>query len=328
MSFADSTLAVDFDAVRDAALRIEPFVRRTPVTTSRTLDERTGAKVFLKCENLQRTGSFKFRGAVNALLSLSPDDHARGVMTYSSGNHAQALARAGRLLGVDVTVVMPDNAPAVKRAATEAYGAEIVSYDPEQESREVLGRRIARERGLTLVPPYDHPAIMAGQGTAALELFEDVGALDVLAVCCGGGGLLSGSAVSAAARAPACRVYGVEPEAGDDGRRSLHAGAIQTVHNPDTIADGARTPFLGDLTFPVIQRYVRDIVTVPDDALVRTMHFCFERLKLVVEPTGVLAAAAVLEGAIEEIAGARVGVIVSGGNVDIARACRLFATTL
>lgn len=322
------SLAIDIDAVRDAAQRIAPFARRTPVVTARTIDDRTGAKVFLKCENLQRTGSFKYRGAVNALLVLSPDERARGVMTYSSGNHAQALARAGREMNVAVTVVMPNNAPAVKRAATEAYGAQVVAYDPEEDSREVLGRRLAEERGLTLIPPYDHPAIMAGQGTAALELFQDAGPFDVLAVCCGGGGLLSGSAVVARALAPDCRVYGVEPEAGDDGRRSLHTGTIQTVRNPDTIADGARTPFLGDYTFPVIRQHVHDIVTVPDAALVRTMHFFFERLKLVVEPTGVLAAAAVMESAITEIEGARVGVLVSGGNVDLARACRLFATSL
>ncbi|ARA95064.1 pyridoxal-5'-phosphate-dependent protein [Rhodothermaceae bacterium RA] len=309
-------LPVSFADVEAAAVRLDGVAHRTPVMTSRTVEARTGASACFKCENFQRTGAFKFRGAYNALAAMPPDRRRRGVLTYSSGNHAQALALAGRLLEVPVTVIMPHEAPAVKRAATEAYGAEVVLYDREETTREALGQRLAADRGLPIIPPYDHPDVVAGQGTAAKELLEAVGSLDVLLVCCGGGGLLAGSALAAAALAPSCRVIGVEPERADDATRSFRTGRLHTVHNPDTIADGARTPSLGRITFPLIRHYVADMVTVSEEAIREAMLFLWERMKLVVEPTGALAAAALLGGAVE-VAGARVGVILSGGNVDV-----------
>jgi threonine dehydratase len=291
---------------------------------SRSVDARTGARVVFKCESLQRAGAFKFRGAYNALSRLSPEERRRGVLTFSSGNHAQAVALAGSLLGVPTTIVMPEDAPAVKLAATRGYGGQVVTYDKRTESREELGARLAKERGLHVVPPYDHPHVIAGQGTAAKELLEESGPLDLLLAPCGGGGLLSGTALAAHALAPSCRVIGVEPSAGDDATRSFKTGALQTVHNPDTIADGARTPSLGTLTFPLVRRYVHDMVTVADDALLRSMFYVWERLKLVVEPTGALAAAALLEGVVDA-KGLRVGVILSGGNVDLGALASLIA---
>ena len=311
------SLPVTYADVEAAAERLRGVAHRTPVVTSRTFDGRVGASVFFKCENLQRAGAFKFRGAYNALASLSEAERARGVLTFSSGNHAGAVALAGRLLGVAVTVIMPTNAPAIKRAATEGYGGEVVAYDPATEDRQAIGARLAAERGLTLVPPYDHPAVIAGQGTAAKELIEDAGPLDVLVVCLGGGGLLAGSALAARALAPGCRVVGVEPLAGDDGKRSFETGTLHSVRNPATIADGARTPSLGALTFPIIRACVDAVETVPDAALREAMAFAMERMKLVVEPTGVLAMAAVMTGAVRA-EGKRVGVILSGGNVDLA----------
>jgi threonine dehydratase len=291
---------------------------RTPVTTSRTVNIRSGAEVFFKCENLQRVGAFKFRGAYNALSRLTMAERSRGVVAFSSGNHAQAVALAGRVLAIPCVIVMPSDAPAVKRAATIEYGAEVVSYDRDTADREAIGRQLADERGLTVVPPYDHPHIIAGAGTAALELFDEVGALDLLLVPCGGGGFLSGSALTASVRGSGCRVVGVEPATADDATRSFHSGQLQTVRNPQTVADGARTPSLGTLTFPMLQRYVSDMLTVDDAALLRTMFFIWERLKLVVEPTGALAAAALLEGMVE-VRGQRVGVMISGGNVDFSQ---------
>ena len=311
-----------FADVLDAADRIAGVANRTPVLTSRTVDARTGATVFFKCENFQRAGAFKFRGAYNALSRLGGDARRRGVITFSSGNHAQATALAGRLLGVPVTIVMPADAPAVKLEATLGYGGTIVMYDRERENREEIGRRLSQEKGLTLIPPYDHRDIIAGQGTAALELFDEAGPLDVLLVCCGGGGLLSGSALSARALAPRCRVVGVEPELADDATRSFKTGILHTVSNPPTIADGARTPSLGTLTFPLVRQHVDDMVTVSDDDLVRTMRFVWERMKLVVEPTGVLGLAAALAGKVD-VQGQRVGVVLSGGNVDLAWAGEL-----
>jgi threonine dehydratase len=305
-----------FSDVQSAANQIRGVAHRTPVVTSQTVNDRTGAEVFFKCENLQRGGAFKFRGAYNALSRLSAEERLRGVVAFSSGNHAQAIALAGRVLGIPRVIVMPSDAPAVKRIATEEYGGEVVLYDREREDREEIGRRLARDRGLTLVPPYDHPHIIAGQGTAALELFEEVGALDYLLTPCGGGGLLSGCALAAHAMAPACRVVGVEPAAGDDGMRSFRTKELQTVNNPKTVADGARTPSLGSLTFPLVLQYVSDMTTVADPPLLKTMFYLWERLKLVVEPTGALAAAAVLENGLP-IGGARVGVVLSGGNVDL-----------
>lgn len=309
-------IAKMYEEIEAAAARLAGVAHRTAVVTSKTVDRKTGSHVFFKCENLQRAGSFKFRGAYNALSQLSPEQQERGVITYSSGNHAQAVALAGQLLGIKTTIVMPEDAPAVKIAATREYGAEVILYDRATTLREQLAGEIARQWGLTLIPPYNHPQIIAGQGTVAKEFIEEVGDLDLLLVCCGGGGLLSGCAIAAKTLCPDCRVVGVEPEAGDDATRSFHSKTLHAVHNPDTIADGARTPSLGDLTFPLILRYADDMVAVPDDAIIRTMFFLWERLKLLVEPTGALAATALLEGYIKA-PGQKVGVVLSGGNVEL-----------
>ncbi len=315
---------VSFEDVREAAARLTGIAHLTPVATSRTLDERLSARLFLKCENLQRGGAFKFRGAYNAVAKLGAQERARGVLTYSSGNHAQATALACRLLGARATIVMPDNAPAAKRRATEGYGARIVAYDPAREKREEVAERLRREGDPVLIPPYDHADVIAGQGTAAQELFEQAGPLELLLVCCGGGGLLSGSALAARALAPGCRVVGVEPELADDATRSFRSGVLQSVSNPPTIADGARTPSLGKLTFPLVLQNVDEMATVSDDDLVRAMRFVWERMKLVVEPTGVLGLAGALSGRVD-VRGKRVGVILSGGNVDLGYALELFA---
>ena len=314
---------VTYEDVKAAAERLRGVAHRTPVATSRTLDERLSARLFLKCENLQRAGAFKFRGAYNAIAKLTPAERGRGILTYSSGNHAQAIALASRLLEASATIVMPENAPAAKRRATEGYGARIVAYDPAKEKREEIAEALRRDGDPVLVPPYDHADVIAGQGTAAKELFEEVGELDLLLVPCGGGGLLSGSALSARALAPRCRVIGVEPELADDATRSFRTGTLHTVSNPPTIADGARTPSLGKLTFPLVRQNVDDMATVSDDDLVRAMRFAWERMKLVVEPTGVLGLAAALTGKVD-VAGKRVGVILSGGNVDLVYALELF----
>jgi threonine dehydratase len=307
-----------FADIKSAAHQILGAAHHTPVATSRSMNARTGGEIFFKCENLQRAGAFKFRGAYNALSRLSPDERGRGVVAFSSGNHAQAIALAGQMLDIPCVIVMPNDAPAVKRRATESYGGELVLYDRDREDREVIGRRLASERGLTLIPPYDHPHIVAGAGTAALELMQDVRGLDLLLVPCGGGGLLGGSALAAHACSPSCRVIGVEPAAGDDATRSFQSKQLQTVHNPQTVADGARTPSLGAITFPLMLQYVNDMTTVDDAALLRTMFYLWERLKLVVEPTGALAAAAALEGLVP-VSGKRVGIILSGGNVDLSQ---------
>lgn len=313
-------LPVAWSDVREAARVLDGKAHRTPVLTSRTVDALTSARVFFKCENLQRMGAFKFRGAYNALHHLGPEERRRGVVTYSSGNHAQAVALAGRLLGVPAVIVMPSDAPQVKIDATRGYGAEVVLYDREREDRDALAEGLARTRGLTVVPPFDHPHIVAGQGTAAKELIEETGPLDVLLVPCGGGGLLSGCAIAAHALSPGAAVIGVEPSLGDDVVRSFRSGSIQRVHNPATIADGARTSAPGLITFPLIMRYVADMLTVDDAELLRTMWFLWERLKIVVEPTGALGAAALLEGKLEA-RGKRVGVVISGGNADVRRLC-------
>lgn len=316
----------EFPDVQAAAERLRGHAHRTPVLRSATADARTGASLFFKCENFQRMGAFKFRGAFNAIAKLTPAQRRDGVIAFSSGNHAQAIALAARLQSVRATIVMPSDAPAAKLAATREYGGEIVAYDRFTEDREALTRRLADERGLTLIPPYDHPDVIAGQGTAALELFEEVGSLDALFVCLGGGGLLSGCALAASALAPDCAVYGVEPEAGDDGRRSLRAGRIVTIDVPQTIADGAMTTHLGELAFPIIRRHVRDILTATDAQLVATMRFFAERMKMVVEPTGCLAAAGAFQAA-PDWRGRRVGVIVSGGNVDLTAYARWIGGT-
>lgn len=299
------------------------MAHRTPVATSRTLDARLGGRVFLKCENFQRMGAFKFRGAYNALARLSTEERSRGVLTYSSGNHAQAVALASRLLGTRATIVMPTTAPRAKRAATAGYGAEIVSYDPATQDREEVARTLMREGGPLLIPPYDHPDVVAGQGTATRELIDEAGPLDLLLVPCGGGGLLSGAALVARCLARGCRVVGVEPEAADDATRSFKTGVLQRVDNADTIADGARTPSLGRITFEIVRRDVDDMVTVKDAEIVAAMRFLWERMKLVVEPTGALGLAAALASRVET-AGRRIGVILSGGNVDLETALELF----
>ncbi len=303
-----------FARIQAAAERLRPHAHRTPIVTSRTLDARVGAQVFLKCENFQRAGAFKFRGAFNAISQLREEERARGILTYSSGNHAQAVALACRILGAQAHVVMPQDAPAVKRAATEGYGARVILYDPQHTTREALAEALAAEHGYTIVPPYDHVDVVAGQGTAALELCEELGALDALLVPCGGGGLLSGSAVAAKALCPRCHVVGVEPELADDATRSFRTGTLHRVHNPPTIADGTRTPSLGRVTFPLVLRYVDAMHTVSEAAIVEAVRFLFFRLKLVVEPSGALGVAALLSGAVK-VRG-RVGVILSGGNID------------
>ena len=306
---------VTYDDVAAAHERIKPQARRTPVMTSSQVDGLTGAKVFFKCENLQRMGAFKFRGAYNALAQLSAEEKKRGVLAFSSGNHAQAVALAGRLLGVKTVIVMPANAPAVKLEATRGYGGEVVPYQP-GENREAISAKLANERGLSLIPPFDHPHVIAGQGTAAKELIEDAGPLDVLLVPCGGAGLLSGCAVAARRLLPDCRVIGVEPAKGDDATRSFREKKLVQIEVPDTIADGARTTSLGKFTFPLVMRYVNDMLTVTDEELLRSMFFLWERMKIVVEPTGALAACALLHGKLETKA-LKVGVILSGGNVDL-----------
>jgi threonine dehydratase len=308
--------------VVDAAERLRGNAHRTPVLTSRTANERTGAQLFFKCENLQRMGAFKFRGAFNSIAQFSEEQRRSGVLTYSSGNHAQAIALSAKLLGVKSAIIMPHDAPASKVAATRGYGGEVITYNRYTESREDLGRRLAQERGMTLIPPYDHPHVIAGQGTAAKELIEDVGRLDVLLVCLGGGGLLAGCALSANALNPGCVVIGVEPEAGNDGQQSFRKGEIVRIEVPDTIADGARTTYLGAHNFAIIKKQVADIVTVSDGQLVETMKFFAERMKMVVEPTGCLAAAAAMSGAVS-VAGKKVGILISGGNVDLGVFSRL-----
>ena len=324
-SSADAPL-VTYADVEAAAKRLDGVAHRTPVLTSRTANAHTGAEIFFKCENFQRTGAFKLRGAYNALSQLSDTEKKRGVLTYSSGNHAQAVALSGQLLGVSATVIMPDDAPLVKLEATRGYGAEIIPYDRAETTREALAEEVAEERSLPVIPPYDHPHVVAGQGTAGKELLAQAeargGALDVLLVCCGGGGLLSGCALAAKTLAPDCRVVGVEPRAADDATRSFRTGRLHTVENPLTIADGARTPSLGATTFPLVLEHVDDMATVSEDAIRCAMRFLWARLKLVVEPTGALAFAALLDGAIKA-EGQRVGVIISGGNVDMERAAEL-----
>lgn len=317
--------------VRSAAARIESIAHRTPVLTSRRLDERVGAHVHLKCENFQRVGAFKFRGAVNAISQLGPQERAAGVVAYSSGNHAQAIALAAATFQVPATIVMPHDAPRGKLAATRGYGADVVLYDRYTEDRREIGARIAAERGATVIPPYDYPHIIAGQGTATLELLAEVNGrrgqeVDVLVAPLGGGGLLAGAVLAARAAGSAATIYGVEPAAGDDGRRSLEAGEIVRIDTPRTIADGAQTQFLGDLTFPIIAGGVEQIVTVPDEALIEAMRWVAESMKLVIEPTGALGLAALLTGQIE-VADRAVGVIVSGGNVDIERYAELIGSS-
>jgi threonine dehydratase len=308
-------MSVTFEDVVAAHERIKAAVHRTPVITSQTVDALSGASVFFKCENLQRMGAFKIRGAYNALSQLGKEERQRGVLAFSSGNHAQAVALAGRLLGIKTAIVMPADAPKVKLQATRGYGGEVITYAP-GEDREALAKKISAERGLTLVPPFDHPHVVAGQGTAAKELFEHTGPLDVLLVPCGGAGLLSGCAISASALSPGCSVIGVEPAAGDDATRSFKTKSLVKIAVPDTIADGARTTSLGAVTFPLVLKHVSDMLTVTDEELLYAMFFLWERLKVVVEPTGALAFAALLNKKLD-CTRKRVGVVLSGGNVDL-----------
>lgn len=313
-----------YEDVVAASGRIEGHAHRTPVMTSRTMDQEVGAQIFFKCENLQRMGAFKFRGAFNALSTFDEAQRKAGVVTFSSGNHAQAIALSASLLGISSTIVMPNDAPSAKVAATRGYGGNVVLYDRYTEDREAIGRALAEEHGLTLIPPYDHPDVIAGQGTAAKELFEDVGELDALFVCLGGGGLLSGSALAARALSPRCQIYGVEPEAGNDGQQSFRSGAVVHIDTPQTIADGAQTQHLGHYTFEIIRRDVDDVFTVTDLQLIDCMRFFATRMKLLVEPTGCLGLAAVRDMK-SRLHGQRIGVIISGGNVDVKRFCSLLA---
>ena len=314
-----------YDDVVRASERLAGNAHRTPVLTSATADAISGASIFFKCENFQRMGAFKFRGGYNAIARLTPEQRAAGVVTFSSGNHAQAIALCARTLGIPATILMPKDAPQAKIAATEGYGGKVVLFDRYTEDREQIGRSLAQKHGLTLIPPYDHPHIIAGQGTAAKELFEEVGELDALFVCLGGGGLLSGSALAARSLSPNCRVYGVEPLAGNDGQQSFRSGKLVKIETPKTIADGVQTQQLGLQNFEIIRRNVDDILTVTDEQLVQSMHFFAERMKMVVEPTGCLGAAAVMQNVVP-VRGARVGVIISGGNVDLPAYARLLAS--
>ncbi|WP_368941472.1 threo-3-hydroxy-L-aspartate ammonia-lyase [Citrobacter werkmanii] len=319
----DMTLP-DYNDIVAAAERIADYANKTPVMTSRTVNEEFGAEVFFKCENFQRMGAFKFRGAMNALRQFTPQQRAAGVVTFSSGNHAQAIALSAKLLGIPATIIMPHDAPAAKVAATKGYGGNVVIYDRYTEDREKIGQDLAEKQGLTLIPPYDHPHVIAGQGTATKELIEEVGPLDVLFVCLGGGGLLSGSALAARHLSPDCVVYGVEPEAGNDGQQSFRSGNIVHIDTPKTIADGAQTQHLGQYTFAIIQQNVNDILTVSDTELVTAMKFIAERMKVVVEPTGCLGFAAA-RARKSELQGKKIGIIISGGNVDISRYGELLA---
>jgi threonine dehydratase len=311
-----------YDDVVAAAGRLEGHAHRTPVLRSTTADQLLGAQVFFKCENFQRMGAFKFRGAFNALSKFNETQRKAGVITFSSGNHAQAIALSARMLGIPAVILMPLDAPRAKKAATEGYGAEVIVFDRFKEDREALTKKIAAERGMTLIPPYDHEDVIAGQGTAARELLEEVGELDYFITCLGGGGLLSGSALAARALSPDCKIYGVEPEAGNDGQQSFRSGHIVNIPTPQTIADGAQTQHLGELTFGIIRRDVTDVLTATDAQLVEAMKFFAERMKMLVEPTGCLGFAAALHAGLP-LAGKRVGIVVSGGNVDLARFAEL-----
>ncbi|WP_175996439.1 threo-3-hydroxy-L-aspartate ammonia-lyase [Burkholderia stabilis] len=315
-----------YDDVAAAAARLEGHAHRTPVMTSRTIDEALGAQVFFKCENLQRMGAFKFRGAFNALSRFNAEQRRNGVVAFSSGNHAQAIALSARILGIPATIVMPQDAPAAKMEATRGYGGKVVTYDRYTEDREQIGRDLAAQHGLTLIPPYDHADVIAGQGTAAKELFDEVGPLDAVFTPLGGGGLLSGTALATRALSPNAKLYGVEPEAGNDGQQSFRSGAIVHIDTPRTIADGAQTQHLGNLTFPIIRRDVDDILTATDAELVDCMRFFATRMKIVVEPTGCLSFAA-LRCMKDELQGKRVGIVISGGNVDLENFCALVSAS-
>jgi threonine dehydratase len=308
-------MTVTLDDIRDAAEQIKGVAHRTPVLTSRTLDDLVGARVFMKAENLQRVGAFKFRGAYNAISRLSPEQRARGIGAYSSGNHAQAVALAARELGTTAVILMPADTPASKAAAVAGYGAQVVTYDRYTEDRVAIGEKMAADRGLALIPPYEHPDVIAGQGTAALELLAEVGELDAVVVPVGGGGLIAGCATAAKGLLPGIRVVGVEPAAGDDTKRSLAAGERVSIPVPRTIADGQAAATPGELTFSINRRLVDEVVLVSDDEIRDAMRFAFDRMKVVTEPSGATGIAALLAARVSPVP-ARIGVIVSGGNVD------------
>lgn len=303
-----------FDKIREAANRLKGIVHHTPVITSNTLNKLVGANVFLKCESFQRAGAFKFRGAYNAIFLLSQKEKDKGVITYSSGNHAQSVALVGKLLNVKTVVVMPKNSPIIKQSAAKEYGAEIVFYDPEKCVREEVAAELIKMHGYHLIPPFDHPDVIAGQGTSAFELIEEVGKMDYILAPCGGGGLLSGTALSSKGMYPECKVIGVEPELADDAAKSFYTKTLHTVKNPQTIADGTRTASLGKITFPIILDYVDEMVTVSEQEIIDAVKFLFVRLKLVVEPSGALGIAALMSGKAKT--DGKVGVIISGGNID------------
>lgn len=304
--------------VAEAHQRILPYLNKTPVLTSRTINELTGAQFYFKCENFQRMGAFKFRGAMNALSQFNDQQCKNGVVTFSSGNHAQAIALSAKLLGIPATIIMPEDAPKAKMEATKGYGGRVITYNRYTEDREEIGQQLAQKEGLTLIPPYDHPHIIAGQGTATKELFDEVGELDMLFVPLGGGGLLSGSLLSTKALSPQCKIYGVEPLAGNDGQQSLRKGEIIHIDTPKTIADGAQTQHLGNYTFEIIRNNVDDILTATDEELISAMQFYAQRMKIIVEPTGCLSLAAARQFG-DKLKGKKIGIIISGGNVDIAQ---------
>ncbi len=313
-----------FTDVLNAAERLQGIAHKTPVLQSSTLNAQMQAEVFIKCENFQRMGAFKFRGGYNALAKLNAPQKQAGVVAYSSGNHAQAIALSARILNMPATIFMPHDAAPSKLAATQGYGAQVIGYDRYSEDASALAAKLAQDRGMTFIPPFDHSDVLAGQGTAALELFEEVGELDALFVCLGGGGLLSGSALAAKAKSPLCKIYGVEPEAGNDVQQSFRQGERVKIPTPITIADGAQTPMVGAITFELIKQWVDDIHTVSDAQLIEVMRFYAERMKMIVEPTGCLSLAAALQ-ARDSLKGQRVGVIISGGNIDLARFAQLLA---
>ena len=310
--------------VAEAHQRIQPYLNKTPVLTSRTINELTGAQFYFKCENFQRMGAFKFRGAMNALSQFNDQQRKNGVVTFSSGNHAQAIALSAKLLGIPATIIMPEDAPKAKIEATKGYGGHVLTYNRYTENREEIGQQLAQKKGLTLIPPYDHPHIIAGQGTVAKELFDEVGELDMLFVPLGGGGLLSGSLLSTKALSPQCKIYGVEPLAGNDGQQSLRKGEIIHIDTPKTIADGAQTQHLGNYTFEIIRNNVDDILTATDEELISAMQFYAQRMKIIVEPTGCLSLAATHQFG-GKLKGKKIGIIISGDNVDIAQYGRFLA---
>jgi len=305
-----------FELVQAAKKRLKGYSNLTPIMSSRALNRLIGAEVYFKCENFQRIGAFKFRGAFNSISQLTEAEKARGVITYSSGNHAQAVALVGQMLNIQTNIVMPNNAPEIKRAATEGYGASVVGYDPDKANREDIARELEVNNGYTMIPPFDHKEVIAGQGTAAMEMFEEIGNLDMLLVPCGGGGLLSGSAISAKGISPNCQTLGIEPELADDATKSFYSKKLHSVKNPPTIADGTRTTSLGKITFPLVLEYVDDMKTVSEEAIIEAVKFLFYRMKLVVEPSGALGLAALLSRVV--MPEGRVGIILSGGNIDSA----------